>query len=43
MEGVFLRSILTFCTTLSYFGRYVKKHLGVTPTQYREAGSPKMG
>ena len=30
-------------TTLSYFGRYVKKHLGVTPTQYREAGSPKMG
>ena len=30
-------------TTLSYFGRDVKKHLGVTPTQYREAGSPKMG
>ena len=30
-------------TTLSYFGRYVKKHLGVTPTQYREAGSPKKG
>lgn len=30
-------------TTLSYFGRYVKKHLGVTPSQYRESGSPKMG
>lgn len=27
--------------TLSYFGRYVKKHLGVTPSQFRESGSNK--
>lgn len=27
--------------TLSYFGRYVKKHLGVTPSQFRESGLAK--
>ena len=27
--------------TLSYFGRYVKKHLGVSPSQFRESGSNK--
>ena len=27
--------------TLSYFGRYVKKHLGVSPSQFRESGIKK--